>query len=235
MLRGASGVCGILLLSLSAAGCAAPSSVGAITPYEPNATASVAVVSASAPHATIMPDSQVKADLPAGFVSFCTRFADQCTRPDDAAASIALTSASWATLRQVNDSYNRAIRPKDDIIHYGRAEYWNIPTDGYGDCEDYALSKRKALIDAGFPAPALRIALVMTRDAERHAVLTVTTEQGDFVLDNLRRDIIGWDQTGYEWIERQDPARAWGWVALGKATDPTYIASIAKGPIGAAR
>ena len=235
MWGGALRVCGILFLSFAAAGCAVPAgSVGAIGPYASQAPAA-ALASAVMPHADAMPDSQIIADLPAGFLSFCMRFADQCKSPDNAATSLALTPASWASLQQVNDNFNRAIRPKTDQAHYGRAEYWNIPTDGYGDCEDYALSKRKALIDAGFPAPALRIALVLTRTQERHAVLTVTTDHGDFVLDNLRREIIGWNQTGYEWIERQDPTRAWGWVGLGKSMDPKYLAAIANGPVGTVR
>ena len=54
----------------------------------------------------------------------------------------------------------------DDQRHYGRAEYWNIPTDGYGDCEDYALTKRRDLIAAGFPAQALRIAVVLTGETK---------------------------------------------------------------------
>ena len=235
MLGGALRIAGIFFVGLMAAGCASPmSSVGSIAPLSSQASAVSAVASAVAPHADAMPDSQIVAEVPAGFVSFCTRFPDQCKKPDDAPSTIALTSANWLTLEQVNNSVNRAIRPEDDEKHYGRAEYWNIPTDGYGDCEDYALTKRKALLDAGFPEPALRMAIVLTWRQERHAVLTVTTDHGDYVLDNLRRDVVGWDQDDYQWIERQDPNRAWGWVALGKSTDPTFIASIAQGPIGAA-
>ncbi len=102
----------------------------------------------------------------------------------------------------------------DDKRHYARAEYWNIPTDGLGDCEDYALTKRQALMAAGFAEPALRIALVMTARGERHAVLTIATDRGDYVLDNLTGAILNWDKTDYEWLARQDPNQAWGWVAL---------------------
>lgn len=222
----------ILFFSLMAVGCAAPAaSVGAIGPYAPGAAA----IRALAVHANAMPDSKIAASTPAGFLSFCMRFPDQCKSPDNAPSTLAMTPEVWATLEQVNEKYNWDIRPEEDEEHYGRAEYWNIPTDGYGDCEDYALSKRKALLDAGFPEPALRIALVLTHRGERHAVLTVTTDQGDYVLDNLSRNVLGWNQTDYIWIERQDPAKVWGWVALGQATDPAYIASIAQGPVGTAR
>ncbi len=97
---------------------------------------------------------------------------------------------------------------------FGRAEYWTIPTDGYGSCHDYALAKRKELIDIGFPKAALRIAIVVTPWQKRHAVLTVATDKGDYVLDNLRDDVIAWNETGYTWIERQDSVRPLGWVSL---------------------
>jgi predicted transglutaminase-like cysteine proteinase len=41
-------------------------------------------------------------------------------------------------------------------------EHWDIGADGYGDCDDYALAKRMALIEAGLPMRALRIAIVRT-------------------------------------------------------------------------
>ena len=102
----------------------------------------------------------------------------------------------------------------DDEKHYGRAEYWTIPTDGYGDCEDYALTKRKALFDAGFPLAVLRVAIVIASDGQRHSVLTVATDKGDFVLDNLRNDVVGWGDAGYRWIERQDSKDALRWVSI---------------------
>jgi predicted transglutaminase-like cysteine proteinase len=178
------------------------------------------------PHARSMPDSQVEAPAPAGFVSFCLRFPDQCMTPKNAPATVALSPAQWLQLQEVNQVVNLAIKPMDDQRHYGRAEYWNIPTDGFGDCEDYALTKRRDLIADGLPAPALRIAVVLTQRNESHAILTVATDHGDYVLDNLSNAIQSWDQTGYQWIERQDPAKAWGWVSLDPSRNPALVASI---------
>lgn len=180
-----------------------------------------------------MPNSDVAAPLPVGFVSFCIRFADQCTADQNAPSTVTLAPAQWLTLQEVNGAVNRAIKPMDDQHHYGRPEYWNIPTDGYGDCEDYALTKRRDLLTAGFPAPALRIAVVITQQNERHAVLTVATDRGDYVLDNLTNAIRNWDDTNYQWIERQDPSKAWGWVSLGPPGGSTLVASTAEGPISA--
>jgi predicted transglutaminase-like cysteine proteinase len=158
---------------------------------------------------------------PAGYVSFCIRFPDQCLT--SSADSIVLNDITWKALNQVNASVNDAIWPEEDQKHYGRAEYWTIPTDGRGDCEDYALTKRKELAAAGYPISALRIAVVVTREGERHAVLTISTDKGDLVLDNLNDDVKAWNATGYRWIERQDPHHAMQWVSINDV--PVLIAA----------
>jgi predicted transglutaminase-like cysteine proteinase len=167
------------------------------------------------PLATMMPDSQVPAPLPPGALSFCLRFPDECAVDENTGpAHATLTPALWNELQSINNGVNRELTPIDDRKHYGTAEYWTIPTDGMGDCEDYTLLKRKALIAKGVPARALRMAIVLTAKNERHAVLTVVTDRGDFVLDNLARNIKGWDETGYHWIARHHPNSHRAWVAL---------------------
>ena len=149
------------------------------------------------PPSSPMPAGQPGAEMPAGFISFCIRFHDQCALPANAQSFVALTPAGWNLLAAVNTQTNSAITPEDDLEHYGRAEYWDIPKDGRGNCKHYALTKRKLLTDAGFPELALRIAIVLTRSGERHAVLTVATDRGDFVLDNLTGEIRPWSgETG---------------------------------------
>ncbi|HUO01928.1 MAG TPA: transglutaminase-like cysteine peptidase [Rhizomicrobium sp.] len=178
------------------------------------------------PLANRMPASHASAPLPAGFVSFCMRFAGQCETDKSKPARVALTAELWEQLDQVNQDVNRAIAPEDDLAHYGRAEYWTIPTDGKGDCEDYALTKREKLIAAGVSPRALRIALVRTSRGEGHAVLTVATDHGDYVLDNLAANVRSWDNTDYRWIERQDPDNEWAWVSLAPAA-PTQAPLVA--------
>jgi predicted transglutaminase-like cysteine proteinase len=151
---------------------------------------------------------------PAGFVSFCFRYPEQCNQPKDPSSTVQLTQQNWALLNRVNAQVNDSIAPEDDYEHFGRAEYWTIPTDGRGNCHDYALTKRAQLISAGVPELALRIAVVDTFRGERHAVLTVATDKGDYVLDNLRSEIRSWDDTDYTWLERQGSSSAWQWVAL---------------------
>ena len=84
----------------------------------------------------------------------------------------------------------------------------------YGDCEDYALEKRRRLIEAGVSAEALSMAVVVTRRGERHAVLVVAFESGDVVLDNLTPWPTPWADLGYTWIERQvGSSNAWTTVS----------------------
>src|ERR1700678_307557 len=166
----------------------------------------------SIPHASSLPDSSIAAESPAGFVSFCIRFADQCESAG--MATIKLTPKEWRTIEDVDAQENQDIKPMDDERHYGRAEYWTIPADGYGDCEDYALAKRRDLIKRGFPEGALRLAVVRTQEGAGHAVLTIATDRGDFVLDNLTNAVLSWTETPYGWIARQSGADPWKWVSF---------------------
>jgi predicted transglutaminase-like cysteine proteinase len=125
---------------------------------------------------------------------------------------LSLNAETWDTLEGVNTAINLAIAPKADLIHYGVDEYWTIPVDGYGDCDDYVLAKRSALIAKGVPESALRIAIVFTPRFVRHTVLIVSTDKGTFVLDNLRNEIVSWDKAEYGWIKRQDPMSRSGWA-----------------------
>lgn len=184
------------------------------------------------PVASAMPASYAMAEPPPGFISFCTRFPAQCAAQPGAPAVVSMTPALWQQMAGINEQVNDSIWPEDDKDHYGRVEYWTIPTDGYGDCDDYAVTKRKELADAGFPQPALRLAVAITPEGERHAVLTVATDHGDYVLDNLRAEILPWNQTGYLWIERQDPREATGWLNLqpGIAAQPDIMTAAAAQP-----
>ena len=95
-----------------------------------------------------------------------------------------LTPKAWTDLIQVNNWVNEKIKPVTDLEHWGVVERWNYPDDGYGDCEDYVLLKRRMLIKAGWPREALLITVVRDKKGEGHAVLTVKTNKGEFILDN---------------------------------------------------
>lgn len=119
-------------------------------------------------------------------------------------------------LNEINRNINRAIRPSDDLRAFGRAENWAIPKGmgALGDCEDYVLAKRQALIDAGAPIESLSIAVVRTRRNELHTVLLVATAEGELVLDNLSPWIVSWQEAPYRWVKRQAPGSALTWVSV---------------------
>lgn len=131
------------------------------------------------------------------------------------ASPLTLARADWRRVQRINREVNRAIRHREDSVVYGRPDQWALGEAGVGDCEDYALAKRAALIQAGVPARALSIALVETRRGESHAVLLIDTDKGAMVLDNLSPWIRRWDQTPYTWIARQTPGDPLTWRAVG--------------------
>ena len=136
----------IFVTALSVCGC---QTVGSIRPGENILPLGTAQPAEMIPVSLPMPVGYGHGPIPPGFVSFCMRFSSQCDVPENQSETISLTSQYWGLFGQINRQVNNSIWPEDDERHYGRPEYWNIPTDGYGDCEDYALTKRKILIDAG--------------------------------------------------------------------------------------
>ena len=103
---------------------------------------------------------------------------------------IPLTQERMALLEQVNVHVNSTIQEVSDLEQYGRDDVWALPTSGRGDCEDFALLKRKLLIERGFPAASLTIDVGLTGGGEPHAVLMVITADGDYVLDNLHQAVL---------------------------------------------
>ena len=85
---------------------------------------------------------------------------------------------------------------------------------GAGDCEDYALAKRRELINQGWAASTLLIAVVRQQSGAGHAVLMARTDRGDLVLDNQDGDIHLWNETPYIYLKRQSRANAGSWVEI---------------------
>jgi hypothetical protein len=91
---------------------------------------------------------------------------------------------------------------------------WSYLDGGYGDCEDYVLLKRHIFIQSAWPREALLVTVVRDKDEEGHAVLTVITDKGDYVLDNQTEDILLWSETGYRFVKRQSQSNPNLWVSL---------------------
>jgi predicted transglutaminase-like cysteine proteinase len=162
--------------------------------------------------------------IPYGWVDFCYRYKTECDTAVQKPVSAELTSENLKLIESVNTHVNTTIIPKSDMEHWGVIDQWDYPSDGYGDCEDYALLKRKMLIKAGLPRQSLLITVVRDREGEGHAILTVHTNRGDIILDNLNNDVKLWHETGYAFVKRQDAQNQNQWVEL---IDPLQAVAMA--------
>jgi predicted transglutaminase-like cysteine proteinase len=159
-----------------------------------------------------------------GWIRFCERNPSECTVDPSEPAVIELTAKDWRTLNQVNQQVNAAIKAKTDKDHWGIEDIWDFAEDGYGDCEDYQLVKRKRLVEAGFSRRALRMTVVIDEEGAGHAVMMVRTTRGDFILDNKLNAILPWHRTGYTYIKREGDEDS-AWASLGRRTSPTMTAN----------
>ena len=172
---------------------------------------------------------------PSGWIEFCVEYSAECKTKPSLPRDAALSDQALNALEHVNRWVNTNITRMTDIDHWGLAERWNYPDDGYGDCEDYVLLKRRMLLQAGWPREALLITVVRDEYGKGHAVLTVKTDKGEFILDNQTDEIRLWSDTSYRFVERQSQADPNVWVWLG---DPRGAATaqvddaIATKPVG---
>jgi predicted transglutaminase-like cysteine proteinase len=150
---------------------------------------------------------------PIGHYEFCKVYSGECDRIGDDNGPLVLTEATWKTVLNVNYTVNSSIEPMTDMEIYGVEERWTYPRS-VGDCEDYVLLKRKMLIEAGISASDLLITVVLQPNGEGHAVLTVRTDRGDFVLDNMRNKVLLWSETEYRFLKRQSSEHAGKWMKL---------------------
>lgn len=156
-----------------------------------------------------------RARPPIGFVRFCVENPDECKATGAKAERLAMDPERWNTLYQVNTYVNGKIDPVSDMDLYGEVERWTYPVDA-GDCEDYLLLKKRYLEGLGFPPEALLITVVLDERGEGHAILTVITEQGEYILDNRKNDITLGTDTKYTFLKRQSQKDPRQWVALVK-------------------
>lgn len=166
-----------------------------------------------------------KTSQPVGHFELCSRMPDECNEMTRDTTPAHLTVTLWNELIAVNDNVNTAIDPVTDEQLYGRQEYWTYPEDGKGDCEDFVLLKRRELIEKGWPAGVLLITVVRQTNGEGHAVLTVRSDRGDLVLDNLEPKVKLWGDTEYQFVKRQSEQNSGRWVAI-EDDRPTLVGSI---------
>jgi predicted transglutaminase-like cysteine proteinase len=150
---------------------------------------------------------------PYAFVEFCERMPVECRADLLPNARVVGTPEQMTELDRVNRKVNHDIAPATDLDLYGVPDYWTIPTTK-GDCEDYALLKRQTLMRKGWPAGVLLMTVVYDEHHEGHAVLTVRTALGDYILDNKNDDLRLWHQTPYKFVMRQSYLDPNIWMSL---------------------
>lgn len=166
-----------------------------------------------------------KTSVPYGWLDFCNRYSGECDGPNLPPTDVDLTPRSFAEIERLNRQVNGAIEAVTDADHWNTVDRWDYPLDGRGDCEDFVLYKRKLLLEAGFPRQGLLVTVVKDLQGEGHAVLTVRTSRGDFVLDNLTDKVKPWSDTGYAFIKRQSQVNPNVWVTIGTPSADPLVTS----------
>jgi predicted transglutaminase-like cysteine proteinase len=179
---------------------------------------------ASLPHSTPTVEKAGLARPVVAWTLFCQRNPDECAVDTSEPAVVTLTPRMWRDILSVNRSVNARVRPMTDLEHWGTVDRWDLPDDGYGDCEDYQLLKRKILVQRGLPRRAMRMTVVIDEQGEGHAVLTIRTNRGDFILDNKRSSVLPWQQTDYVFVKRESQEGQY-WASLGERSSPVTTAN----------
>ena len=151
---------------------------------------------------------------PVGHYEFCQKLPQECAQRTPKQEPVELTRKLWASIVSINNSVNTRIVPRTDMEMWGKEEVWSYPDSGFGDCEDYALEKRRELMALGVPAGNLLMTVARQPNGDGHAVLTVRTSLGEFILDNLESKVLSWTDTDYTYLKRQSDQNSGVWVTL---------------------
>jgi len=140
---------------------------------------------------------------------FCLRYPADCKRRGSD-RPVVDTPARRTELDAVNRRVNASIMPQSDEAAVD-AQWRLAPPEG--NCNDYAVTKRHALLQKSWPTSALRLAEVTLQSGEHHLVLVATMEGEAFILDNLNPYVLSLAQStsGYTWIriESGDDPKYW--------------------------
>lgn len=168
----------------------------------------VALVLCSAPaYSADGPDLNDKSAyglIPPGFYVFCKNHPAECEPVEQD-----VVASDWVpVLDRVNKSVNASITYKKE----GKwdQDIWTV-SPKEGDCDDYTVTKRQQLIEAGVPRGAMRAAYAFTARGIEHVFLIVSTTMGDFVLDNESNNIYDLERAKVIRLSVQDASRPQIW------------------------
>ncbi len=148
---------------------------------------------------------------PFAYIQMCVKHPGSCSdhKGNLAMASnrnVKLTPKLQRQLASINSRVNSRMIAVSDK----GADKWSVGGKR-GDCEDFALTKRAMLIAAGWPSRALSMTVVRTAWGEGHAILSVHTNAGTMVLDNLSHSVRSLSSVPYSVVAMQSGS-AFHWV-----------------------
>jgi predicted transglutaminase-like cysteine proteinase len=168
-----------------------------------------------------------EATPPKAFADFCERIQEACAslemRNEEKMSRRKGDAKDLEELQRINIEVNGSIEPESDMKHIGVDDQWDdIDTskDKKGDCEEFAILKRKRLMALGWRPSDLLMTVVSTGKGEGHAVLTARTKRGDFILDNRYVEVLAWQATKnraedpYTFFMRQSYLNPKIWLSL---------------------
>ncbi len=148
---------------------------------------------------------------PSGARQLCRQYSWACAHKSISTLSI---SQEMQLVKEINRRVNRSTREVTDQSQYKTRELWALPTSRGGDCEDFALLKKRDLIQAGLDPRKLLLATVLDTRRNSHAVLIYRSSHGDLVLDNVTNQIKPWKATRYLFLRMQDPKQPAKWLGV---------------------
>ncbi|MCM2399719.1 transglutaminase-like cysteine peptidase [Rhizobium sp. S153] len=172
-------------------------------------TASALAAERSTPIRAAFLEEKAAALAPYAFVRFCVEAPEECT-PKQGAENVRLSADVAVDIASINKSVNHGIAPRND--RRGR-DIWTL-SPRYGDCDDYAVTKRRKLVEAGLPARSVRLAIGRTPDGQGHAVVIVRTRNADLVLDSRSDAIKRVNEVDLVWIKMESADNPKWWYAL---------------------
>jgi predicted transglutaminase-like cysteine proteinase len=146
---------------------------------------------------------------PTQYAGFCSVYPGACALTGEPVLD--WTEELHAVLERVNAEVNAEIEFVSDPDNHGKEEVWSLPVDCRGDCEDFALEKRRRLTDEeGLPRAAFTMGIAFHEvQFFPHAILFAETSRGTWVLDNLHDELLCWDALPYRYTRRERPDGDW--------------------------
>lgn len=148
---------------------------------------------------------------PLGYIDMCKYRSYLCTVDWNTTAEAPphqLDANSFAFLVRVTRWWNSTITPRVDP-----KERWSGSVS-IGDCEEYAIAKRRTLLRNGYSPSQLLLVMVKERPDSliAHLILVVRTDKGNYVLDNLNGNVLLLEETKYIFVKRQREDRPFEWT-----------------------